>query len=406
MGILQMSNRLKNLFEAEPERVIKWHDTQSDAEGWLVINSLYNGAAGGGTRMHSNCTEREVLQLAKTMEIKFTVSGPSIGGAKSGIRYNFRNDQDKVEVLSRWFKFIRKELRHFYGTGGDQNIDMNTHVIPALKKLGISHPQEGIVNGLYPDASNKERARIIRNLYNGVVLKVREDSLLSNLNFTIADIATGFGVVASINRFYVRTGENLFGKKVIIEGFGNVGAGAAYYATKYGAKVAGIIDKDWYIIDDNGIDIAEVLQLKQMGILETHPKFARRKRRISNYPEAHIFIPAATSHTLNRRILKKLESNGTELIALGANNAFVDYTTEKKADQAFSIIPDFIANAGMARCFSYLMKKDCNVTERAIKEDISSCINTAIDKIMDKSNSKNDLCEHAYNIALDEIERR
>jgi len=400
-----MSDRLKNFFEAEPERIIKWNDIQSDAEGWLVINSLHNGAAGGGTRMHANCTENEILQLAKTMEIKFTVSGPRIGGAKSGIRYNFRNDQDKVEVLSRWFKFIRNELKHFYGTGGDQNIDMNIHVIPTLKKLGISHPQEGIVNGLYPDISNKERAKIVRNLYNGVVLKIREDSLLSNLNFSIAHIATGFGVVTSINRYYERIDENLFGKKAIIEGFGNVGTGAAYYVTKYGAKVVGLIDKDWHIIDNNGIDIVELLQLKRKGILETHPKFARHERGINNYPEANIFIPAATSHTVNSQILKTLQSKGIELIVLGANNAFVDYTIESKADQTFSVIPDFIANAGMARCFSYLMKKDCNVTENAIKEDISSCISGAIDKIMDKSNSKKNLSKRAYNIALDEIER-
>ena len=68
-----------------PEIIFEWNDSQTDAQGWVVINSLRGGAAGGGTRMRKGLTKEEVISLAKVMEVKFSVSGPAIGGAKSGI---------------------------------------------------------------------------------------------------------------------------------------------------------------------------------------------------------------------------------------------------------------------------------------------------------------------------------
>ena len=95
-----MIEKLK-AFEAQaPEIVFTWQDRETEAEGWVVINSLRNGAAGGGTRMRKGCTQKEVLSLAKTMEIKFRVCGPPIGGAKSGINFD-PEDPRKGGVLKR-----------------------------------------------------------------------------------------------------------------------------------------------------------------------------------------------------------------------------------------------------------------------------------------------------------------
>jgi len=80
---------LLRAFEATPpEIVFNWNDVETGAEGWAVINSLKGGAAGGGTRMRKGLDRDEVVSLAKTMEIKFSVSGPQIGGGKSGINFD------------------------------------------------------------------------------------------------------------------------------------------------------------------------------------------------------------------------------------------------------------------------------------------------------------------------------
>ena len=81
-----------------PEIIFEWNDSETNAKGWMVINSLRGGASGGGTRMRKGLTLHEVKSLAKTMEVKFTVSGPQIGGAKSGIDFDPK-DVRKEEVL-------------------------------------------------------------------------------------------------------------------------------------------------------------------------------------------------------------------------------------------------------------------------------------------------------------------
>lgn len=72
-----MKDLLKKYEEKQPEIVFEWKDKETEAEGWVVINSL-RGAAGGGTRMRKGLDKRGE-SLAKTMEVKFTVSGPPIG---------------------------------------------------------------------------------------------------------------------------------------------------------------------------------------------------------------------------------------------------------------------------------------------------------------------------------------
>jgi glutamate dehydrogenase/leucine dehydrogenase len=120
---------------------LTWNDSETEAKGWLVINSLRGGAAGGGTRMKVGIDLQEVLLLAKTMEIKFTVSGPAIGGAKSGINFD-PFDPRKEGVLRRWYQAVLPMLKNCYGTGGDLNVDFINEVTPLTKELGVLHPQE------------------------------------------------------------------------------------------------------------------------------------------------------------------------------------------------------------------------------------------------------------------------
>ena len=112
-----------------PEIVFEWHDAETEARGWVVINSLRGGAAGGGTRMRKGLDKHEVVSLAKTMEVKFSVSGPPIGGAKSGINFD-PQDPRKQGVFERWFKAVAPLLKNYYGTGGDLNVDEIHEVIP------------------------------------------------------------------------------------------------------------------------------------------------------------------------------------------------------------------------------------------------------------------------------------
>ena len=141
-----MYQLLASYLQKLPEIVFEWSDPNSEAKGWLVINSLKGGAAGGGTRMRKGLTKDEVVSLAKVMEVKFSVCGPAIGGAKSGISFD-PQDPRKNEVLRRWFEAISPILKSYYGTGGDLNVDEVKDVFPITESLGIIHPQEGVLSG-------------------------------------------------------------------------------------------------------------------------------------------------------------------------------------------------------------------------------------------------------------------
>mgnify|MGYP001258350630 CR=1 FL=1 len=127
-----MKKLLKQYEDKKPEIVFEWSDSETDAEGWIVINSLRGGSAGGGTRMRKGLNKHEVVSLAKTMEIKFTITGPAIGGAKSGINFDPK-DPRKTGVLKRWFTAIIPLLKNYYGTGGDLNVDEIIEVIQITK---------------------------------------------------------------------------------------------------------------------------------------------------------------------------------------------------------------------------------------------------------------------------------
>ncbi len=231
-----MKALLEKFEHKSPEIVFEWTDSETEAKGWVVINSLRGGAAGGGTRMRLGLDKREVESLAKTMEVKFTVSGPAIGGAKSGINFN-PNDPRKKGVLERWYKAVIPLLKNYYGTGGDLNVDEIHEVIPMTEKYGLLHPQEGVVNGHF-NANATIRAKQIHNLKTGVskVIKDAAYSPAPENNYLVANMITGWGVAEAVRHYYNIYGGNIKGKKAIIQGWGNVGAAAAYYLSSMGTK--------------------------------------------------------------------------------------------------------------------------------------------------------------------------
>ena len=197
-----MEKLLKQFEEKDPEIIFEWKDTETDAEGWIVINSLRGGAAAGGTRMRKGVTKDEVLALAKTMEVKFTVSGPPIGGGKSGINFDPK-DSRKNEVLNRWFKAAKPLLKSYYGTGGDMNVDEVHDVIPICKENKILFPLEGVIRGHYK--KNEDGTyKIINQLSEGVPLIVKNKKLTPNAakNYTVGDLITGYGVAESVIHYY------------------------------------------------------------------------------------------------------------------------------------------------------------------------------------------------------------
>ena len=409
-----MKELLKKYENKQPEIVFHWKDAQTEAEGWVVINSLRGGAAGGGTRMRKGLDQNEVMSLAKTMEVKFTVSGPAIGGAKSGINFD-PNDSRKRGVLERWYKAVTPLLKHYYGTGGDLNVDADKDVIPITEDCGVWHPQEGIFNGHFKP-TEADKINRIGQLRLGVI-KVIEDTQYSpdlSRKYTVADMLTGFGVAEAVKHYYDIYGGNIQGKRAIIQGFGNVGSAAAYYLTKLGVKVVGIIDREGGIVSKEGFSMKEMTNLFLLKdgnqlVSEKMISFDEINTKIWNLP-AEIFIPAAASRLVSQDQVKKMIDAGLEVISPGANVPFADKEIffgpiMEYADKHISLLPDFISNCGIARVFAYLMEGRVvlPMKDKAIFDDTSNTIKKALQRTFNKSESKTKICSTAFEIALKEL---
>ena len=409
-----MKELLKKYENKQPEIVFHWKDKETVAEGWVVINSLRGGAAGGGTRMREGLDMNEVLSLAKTMEVKFTVSGPAIGGAKSGINFN-PNDPRKRGVLERWYKAVTPLLKHYYGTGGDLNVDADKDVIPITEDCGVWHPQEGIFNGHFkPTVADKINR--IGQLRLGVI-KVIEDKQFSpdlSRKYTVADMLTGYGVAEAVKHYYAIYGGNIEGKRAIVQGFGNVGAAAAYYLTQLGAKVVGIIDRDGGVINEEGFSMEEMtaLFLEKNGntlVSKKMVSFEEINNKIWSLP-AEIFIPAAASRLVSKNQVQKMIDSGLEVISPGANVPFADKEIffgpiMEYTDNHLSLLPDFISNCGIARVFAYLMEARITLpmVDKAIFDDTSTIIKKALQKTFEQRASKTKICSTAFEIALKQL---
>jgi glutamate dehydrogenase/leucine dehydrogenase len=383
--------KLLDKFEnKQPEIVFEWKDSETEAEGWVVINSLRNGAAGGGTRMRKGLDKREVESLAKTMEVKFSVCGPPIGGAKSGINFD-PNDPRKKGVLERWYKAVAPLLKNYYGTGGDLNVDEIHEVIPMTASLGILHPQEGVVNG-HLKYSPEEKLKSISRLQEGVLLPITDERFTPSVSqkYTIADMITGWGVAEAVRHYYELWGGTMNGKFAVIQGWGNVAAAAAFYLSKNGVLINGIIDRQGGLINEKGFTFEEIrsLFLERKGNELSHPdmlSYEDVNARIWDLP-MEIFIPGAASRLVTQNQAERMVASGVEVISCGANVPFADKEIfmgpiSEYIDNNTAVIPDFIANCGMARVFGYLMKQGSEVNDVAILKDVSDIIRQALIRV-------------------------
>ena len=231
--------------------------------------------------------------------------------------------------------------------------------------------------------------------------------------YVVADMITGYGVAESVKHYYNIYGGKLKGKKIIVQGWGNVGSAGAYYLAQEGAIVVGIIDRVGGLINENGFSFKEITELflnKNGNALHADNmlSFEEVNNKIWDL-NAEIFIPCAASRLITKDQIDRMIETGIEVIAPGANVPFADpeiffgpiadYT-----DSKISVIPDFISNCGMARVFGYLMSNDIGVIEdKAIFEDTSNTIKKALQNVYNRNNSSKRISKSAFEIALKQL---
>jgi glutamate dehydrogenase/leucine dehydrogenase len=408
-----MWRRYAMFLRTPPEFTMAWHDRPTGARAWLVINSLRGGAAGGGTRMHGAVDPREVIHLAKVMELKFAISGPAIGGAKTGIAFD-PADPRRAEVLERWFRAALPVLRDRYGTGGDLNVDEVLDVIPCLERLGLEHPQEGVVRG-HLDLGDERFRTVIRRLQEGVKAPVDGMAGVHGLDLAVADVITGYGVAAAVRDVVQRSGRAFDGARVLLEGFGNVGAAAGLYLARLGARIVCIRDAHHTLVEPAGLGAEEMEHLVRRRENKMLPASDPRVRSCPEQPgswnaPADVFVCAAISESITPATLDQLEAAGVGVIACGANQPFREARlgstlVAQDADRRFAVIPDIIANCGMARTFSYLMEAGAEPAAPPVFAAVERTIRNTLGEVFERSAGRTTgLLSATLGVVLDRID--
>jgi len=304
-------------------------------------------------------------------------------------------------------------LKFYYGTGGDLNVDEVHEVISMTEEAGIWHPQEGVFNGHFkPNEASKINR--IGQLRNGVVKVIENPNFSPDVNrkYKIADMITGYGVAEAVHHYYAIWGGHCQGKRVVIQGWGNVGAAAGFYLAQMGVKVVGIIDREGGIYRQEGYSLEEIrtLYLNRNGNQLSSPSmipYDRINEEIWDL-DFEIFIPAAASRLITKDQVDRMINTKLEVVSCGANVPFNDPEiffgeTGLYADENLSVIPDFIANCGMARVFAYLMQRGVALTDEAIFEDTSNVIRQALQHVYEISPAKTGISQRGLEYSLKQL---
>lgn len=270
-------------------------------------------------------------------------------------------------------------------------------MIPSCRRLGREHPQEGIVRGHFAPEPDALRATV-RNLRSGVEAPVPDAFGVPGTSLTVSEMVTGYGVAHAIQHFYHRRGDGLGGVRVVLEGFGNVGASCGVYLARAGARIVGIADERSALAAPEGLGAYEIeeLFLRRMGRLlpavDHRLLPAADRDRLLDLP-ADVYVCAAVSGSLTMERLARLAAAGVTVIACGANHPFHERRlgstcVARQADRHFSVLADFLANCGLARAYSYLMENGARPDADRIFKAVERTIQDTIDEVLARNGGR------------------
>ncbi len=319
----------------EPERAILFRVPWIDDAGRVRVNRGYrvqfNSALGpikGGLRLHPSVNLSIIKFLGFEQIFKNSLTGLPIGGGKGGSDFDPKGKSDN-EVMRFCQSFMTELYRHI-----GQNTD-----VPA-GDIGVGGREIGYLFGQY---------KRLTGLYEGV-LTGKGLTYGGSLGRTEA---TGFGLCYLIQEMLRHHGHDVSGKRVAVSGSGNVAIYAAEKISQMGGLVVAMSDSDGYIVDDRGVNLALVREIKEVkrGRIKEycdsvpHAAYAPGFRGIWTVP-CDIALPCATQNELDAEAARALVKNGVIAIAEGANMPSTLEAAHILQQNGVLLAPGKAANAG------------------------------------------------------------
>lgn len=320
----------------EPERQLMFRVPWVDDNGNVQVNRgfrvQFNSAIGpykGGLRFHPSVNLSIIKFLGFEQIFKNSLTGLPIGGGKGGSDFDPKGKSDR-EIMRFCQSFMTELYRHI-----GQDVD-----VPA-GDIGVGAREIGYLFGQF---------KRIRNAYEGGVLTGKGLTYGGSL---ARKEATGFGLIYFTNEMLNYHNHSFEGKRVVISGSGNVAIYAAQKAISFGAKVICMCDSAGYIVDENGVDLDLIKQIKEVE-RKRIKEYAARKEGAQYFEgqkgiwsvKCDIALPCATQNDISIEEAKLLVENGVTAVGEGANMPCTNEAVEYFLEKGILVAPAKAANAG------------------------------------------------------------
>jgi glutamate dehydrogenase (NAD(P)+) len=290
-------------------------------EGYRVQHNSSRGPTKGGIRYHPDVDVNETTALAMWMTWKCAVVNIPYGGAKGSVKVDTKQlSQREIEKLTR--RYVT-EINIILGERSD---------IPA-PDIGTN----GKVMAWIMDTFSMQKGYTVPGVVTGKPV---------DLGGSLGRVeATGRGVIVAAEEAAKTLNMNLNGARIVVQGFGNVGATAAKIAEEHGAIVVGISDAIGGIYNPKGLPVAE-LQARYSG-RDGGIREYKDAQAVSNTEllelDCDVLIPAAIAGQLTKENADKVKA---KLIVEGANGPCTPEADHIFSDKGVHVVPDILANAG------------------------------------------------------------
>lgn len=320
----------------EPERIIQFRVPWMDDKGEIHINKGYRvqfssaiGPYKGGLRLHPTVNLSILKFLGMEQVLKNSLTTLPIGGGKGGSNFDPKGKSD-AEVMRFCQSFMTELYRHI---GPDTDVPAGD--------IGVGGREIGFLYGQY---------KRLRNAYEAGVLTGKGLTFGGSLTRTEA---TGYGLLYFTKLMLADAGMEYAGKTVVISGSGNVATYAIQKAQSWGAKVIACSDSNGYIVDEEGLDLDIIKEIKEVRrgrikeYVDAKPsaKYVEGCRGIWSIP-CDIALPCATQGELNLEEAKQLVANGVKAVGEGANMPTTLDAIEYLQNNGVLFAPAKAANAG------------------------------------------------------------
>jgi len=359
-----------NTDEFGPERILEVYDQKTGMHGVLVIDNTALGPGKGGIRMVPDLSTAEVMGLARAMTWKNALADLPFGGAKAGIKAD-PSRVNKPEIIRAFARRIKEFVPSLYIAGPDMYVGEN--------EMGI------IAEELGPDACTGKPSR------------------MGGLPHELG--STGFGVAWATRTVMEKIGDGIEGKRVAIEGFGNVGTFTMKSLAELGAKVVAVSDSKGTIFNKDGLSYEKLMEVKQKSgtVTSYTPGEVLPKEKLFEL-DVDILIPGARPNVINQENWRKIKAR----YIIEAANIPIPVEIEKKLeDKGIFVLPDILANSGGV-ISSYCETKHMTTEQmfETVKQKIVKNTKLVIEKRKEHKYTRDAAMSIAKERVLDAMRRR